>query len=67
MASKVMSYIYVAVVFAIIGSIILIAGPSLPLPSLIPLAIGMVCFFIVIVTLIAALCLHQRDKEVEET
>jgi len=52
--------IYVAVAFAIIGIIIFIAGPFLPLPAIITLTIASICFVIVIVATILAMCTYQR-------
>ncbi len=50
----------IAVIFAIIGMIFLIAGPYLPILEIIPLIIGSICFIVVIVTAILALCTYQR-------
>ncbi len=60
MALKADRLVYLAVAFSIIGIILLVAGPYLPIPSIIPLAIGSICFIIVIVTAILALCTYQR-------
>lgn len=54
--------VYAAIVFAAIAAIILLIG-SLPNPfALFFLAAGMLCFFIVIILTIIALCVHQRDQ-----
>jgi tellurite resistance protein TehA-like permease len=53
--------LYTAVAFVIIGLILYIAGPYLPIPPIIPLAIASICFVIVIITVILALCNYQRD------
>jgi hypothetical protein len=52
--------IYTAVAFAIIGIILFIAGPYLPVPAIIILIIASICFGIVIVAAILAMCTYQR-------
>ncbi|MFX1317704.1 MAG: hypothetical protein ACFE9D_08010 [Promethearchaeota archaeon] len=53
--------IYIAVAFAIIGIILFITGPFLPLPPVITFAIVSICFIIVIVAAILAMCTYQSD------
>lgn len=54
--------IVAAVLFTIIGSLVLLLGPSLPLAPQISLVLGGVCFLIVIVSTILALNVHQRES-----
>ena len=62
MASNAAKLVYIAIIFAIVGSLILLVGPFLPFPSLIVLIIGYLCFGIVIITVIFALYFNQRDQ-----
>jgi len=60
MALKADRLLYIAVIFAIIGILLFVMGPYLPIPSIIPLTLALICFIIVIVTVILALRTYQR-------
>ena len=60
MALKADRLVYLAIAFAIIGILLYIAGPYLPLPEIISFAIASICFILVIITAILAMCTYQR-------
>lgn len=53
--------VYLAVIFAIIGIILFVGGSYLPIPAIITFSIAAICFIIVLVTTILALCTYQRE------
>jgi hypothetical protein len=61
MELKSTTLVYLAAVFAIIGIIVFIGGSYLPIPAIVPFSIGVICFIIVFITVILALCTYQRD------
>jgi hypothetical protein len=61
MELKPATLVYLAVAFAFIGIIVFIGGSYLPIPAIVSFSIGVICFIIVFVTIILALCTYQRD------
>jgi len=60
MPSRHLLLLSIALIVAIIGSLLLIFGPSLPLPPSVTLIFGMGCFFIVVIFAVLALYNHQQ-------
>ena len=60
MALKADQLVYLAIAFAIIGIILYLAGPYLPIPPIIPFVIASICFILVIISAILAMCTYQR-------
>lgn len=62
MASTAAKLVYIAVAFAIVGSLGLLIGSFLPFPPLFVLIFGYLCFGVVIVIVIFALYFNQRES-----
>lgn len=62
MASTAAKLVYIAIAFAIVGSLVLLIGSFLPIPPLFVLILGYLCFGVVIVTVIFALYYNQRES-----
>lgn len=52
--------LFIGILCLIIGLIIFIVGPYIPIPSIIPLAVASLMFIIAIITVLLAICNYQR-------